>query len=109
MHPIDKNRVIWWPGAFTKASQHQIRNAIEVIDVTEQEVRKFWCNAIVCNEHIIIPAGCDLLRAELEKMNFKVSSCDMSEFIKVGGLQMILLNYVFAQVMLNIRLEKRKK
>lgn len=83
--PLDENTAIWWPDAFSSASQQTIKKAINVIDVAEHEAKKFCCNAIVYNKNVIIPAGCELLQKELELRGYTVHCCEMSEFIKAGG------------------------
>lgn len=83
--PIDSSTAIWWPQAFSKASQELIQQEIDVIDVPEREALQFCCNAIVSDKNIIMPIGCSVLKEQLEKRGFNVLCCDMSEFIKAGG------------------------
>lgn len=83
--PLDENTALWWPQAFSESTQTAIRNAIDVISVSEDEAKQFCCNAVVSNKNIIIPSGCNEVKKQLESMGFKVFCCDMSEYIKAGG------------------------
>lgn len=83
--PLNDKQAIWWPGAFTKDSQEILQNNIELFAVPEQDAKKFACNAVVINNHVIIPAGCDATQQILEKLGFTVHQTEMSEYIKAGG------------------------
>ena len=83
--PLDDKSAIWFPSAFTKVSQEKMSSSVELIAVEENEAKSFACNAIVLNNHIILPAGCPHITDVLEKRGFIVHSCEMNEFLKAGG------------------------
>jgi N-dimethylarginine dimethylaminohydrolase len=83
--PLDANSALWWPDAFSKATQSFIRNTLDVIDVPEEDAKRFCCNAVVAGKNIIIPSHCDKTKKELERRGFTVFCCDMDEYIKAGG------------------------
>ncbi len=83
--PLNENTALWWPHAFSESSQSSIRNAIDVIDVSEEEAKRFCCNAVVANKNVIMPSNCNKTKKQLEDRGFNVFCCDMSEYIKAGG------------------------
>lgn len=84
--PLDDENVIFYPGAF-KSPKKIIKNVPgKVFEVPEKEARQFACNAVVIEDNIIMPAGCDQTAEWLaEKQGFNVYMVPMSEFIKAGG------------------------
>lgn len=83
--PINKNLAIWYPNAFTKASQKLIQAEIELIKVEPAEAKNFACNAVVLDKNIILPTGCPILTKELTQHGFNVHECEMTEYLKAGG------------------------
>lgn len=83
--PLNDKQALIWPGAFTKETFQRINREIELLTVPETDARKFACNAVVLNDQVIIPSGCDATAKLLEQKGFTVHQCDMSEYIKAGG------------------------
>lgn len=83
--PLDANTALWWPAAFSPRAQLAMRSAIDLIDVSFEEAKRFACNAIVCDQKILMPSGCTETQKRLEDKGFEVFVCEMSEFIKSGG------------------------
>lgn len=83
--PLNDKLAIWYRNAFSKAAQKSMQENIELIDVNEDEAKRFACNAVVINEHVILPADCPNISAELEKRGFTTHPCDMNEYLKSGG------------------------
>ncbi|EKD71834.1 MAG: Amidinotransferase family protein [uncultured bacterium] len=83
--PLTDKLGIWYPGAFSKESQKKMTEQMELIPVIENEAKRFACNAIVLDKHIILASDCPQITSELEKRGFIVHPCDMDEFIKAGG------------------------
>lgn len=83
--PLNDKLAIWYPPAFTKESQQRMRDNIELIDVIEYEAKRFACNAVVIDKHVILPSGCPTISAALEKRGFTTHPCDMNEYLKSGG------------------------
>lgn len=74
-----------FPGAFDSASNQLIERHITCLDVCEEEAHRFACNAVVINQHIILPNGCPKTQASLEALGFITHTCDLSEFMLAGG------------------------
>ena len=51
----------------------------------EQEARRFACNSVVVDRHVVINADCPVTTAELRARGFEVHEVDVSEFLKAGG------------------------
>jgi N-dimethylarginine dimethylaminohydrolase len=83
--PLDSERAIWYPPAFSIDAQTKLNQACELIHVTEAEAKQFACNAIVIDKHVILPSECNKLSRQLESLGFITHPCDMSEYIKAGG------------------------
>jgi N-dimethylarginine dimethylaminohydrolase len=83
--PLNEHQALWFPSAFSAESQQRMREKAELLAVPAEEERSFACNAIIINQHAIIPERCPQTRKILEKLNFTVHECAMSEFIKSGG------------------------
>lgn len=58
---------------------------IELIPVIEEEAKRFACNAVVLDKHVILPDDCPQISAALEKRGFSVHTCKMDEYLKAGG------------------------
>lgn len=83
--PIDHNRAIWYPNAFSTTAQTNMQKQAELIAIPKNEAHRFACNAIVLDDKIIIPSDCPKTKKLLTSLNFTVFECPMSEFIKAGG------------------------
>ncbi len=83
--PLTDELAIWYPSAFSSASQKKMAKEIELIAVTAEEAKKFACNSVVLNKNIILPSGCPQLADTLSAYNFNVHPCDMNEYLKAGG------------------------
>ncbi len=83
--PINDHQAIWYPHAFSKESQERMRQAVELIDVAEEEAAHFACNAVVVGDCIAIAQGAPKLAKQLTDLGMKVFANDMSEYIKSGG------------------------
>ena len=84
--PLPDGSAIWYPGAFDdygrRAIRHHVRNLIEV---KPEEAMQFACNAVVCGQDIVLPAGCPDLYELLSKRGWHPHPLPMTEFLKAGG------------------------
>jgi N-dimethylarginine dimethylaminohydrolase len=84
--PLSRNEALYYPAAFDADAIKVLENHIAtLIPVTEEEARRFACNAIVVEKNVIINDGCPKIRAQMESMGFFVFEISLSEFIKAGG------------------------
>lgn len=83
--PINDELAIWYPEAFTPDTQKRMSQEIELLPVIKQEAKNFACNAVVINQHIILPAHCPQISAVLERYGLTIHACVMDEYLKAGG------------------------
>ena len=83
--PLNESQAIWYPPAFTSASQKRMSEHIELIAVNQEEAKRFACNAVVLKKQIILPTGCPIISEVLKSQGFSARHCDMDEYLKAGG------------------------
>ena len=84
--PLNQQCALYWPGAFNQAGRQIISQQFsQPISVPKQEAQQFACNAVVLEQHVILPAHCPQTEKQLKDSGFKVHSIELSEFIKAGG------------------------
>lgn len=83
--PLNDSLALWYPDAFSQNSQKAMRKMGELIAVPEAEAKRFACNAVVVDQHVILPSGCPETYQLLKAQGFTVHSCEMGEYIKAGG------------------------
>jgi N-dimethylarginine dimethylaminohydrolase len=83
---LSTKEAIYYPPAFDTNSLKILQKHIRtLIPVTDDEARRFACNAIVVEKNVIMNGGCPKVRGELESLGFSVFETPLSEFIKAGG------------------------
>jgi N-dimethylarginine dimethylaminohydrolase len=84
--PLSPNEALYYPPAFdANALKILAKHISTLIPVTDDEARRFACNAIVVEMNVIMNGGCPKIRGELESLGFSVFETPLSEFIKAGG------------------------
>lgn len=93
--PLPGDFALVYRGAFDPASfatlegidieLADIMGSPTLLDVPENEARRFACNAVVVNNSVIIPSGCPETKSKLQNAGFDVYDTDMSEYIRAGG------------------------
>ncbi|KAH7694382.1 Protein T22B7.3, partial [Aphelenchoides avenae] len=83
--PLSEEIAIYYPYAFDPISQHNLRNHVELVPVSEADATRFACNSVVVGKTVILHQGSEDTAKSLEKVGFKPEFVDMSEFIKAGG------------------------
>ncbi|HEV8343710.1 MAG TPA: arginine deiminase-related protein [Candidatus Binatia bacterium] len=84
--PLSNDEAIYYPAAFDARGLKVLKDHIgTLIPVTQQEARRFACNAIVVEKNVIMNDGCPRIRRQLESLGFSVFEIPLAEFIKAGG------------------------
>ena len=84
--PLDDERVLYYPNAFSPDAQKIIKEHIpHPIPIEEADALNFGANAIVVESNIVVNTGCEALSKTLMEEGFTVHPIDLSEFIKAGG------------------------
>ncbi len=96
--PLGGRLVAYYPEAFDWYARRVIEQHFETIPVTPEEALRFACNSVVVGKHVVMPAGCPILRFHLEERGYTVYEVPMSEFIKSGGACKCLVLYLLEPV-----------
>jgi len=84
--PLGKGRALYYPLAFDSYALKVLEDRIpNLIPISEEEAKKFACNAIVAGNDVVMNEGCPDVRSKLERLGFIVHETPLSEFIKAGG------------------------
>ena len=84
--PLNDKDYLIYPGAFDEVSLENIRELSgNEICVPENEAAMFACNAVLVDETVILPNGCPKTIEQLLDFGYKVSTVEMTEFMKSGG------------------------
>lgn len=83
--PLADDLALVVPSAFSPESLSRIRSVIDTIEVCESDAKRFAANAVVVENTIVLPLGCDTTEAQLKNRGFDVIQVAMTEFLKSGG------------------------
>ncbi|MDG2306224.1 MAG: TIGR00300 family protein [Candidatus Binatia bacterium] len=86
--PLPGGGVVYYPDAFDRASQDEIRRRVPVgkrIEVRTADALAFACNAVVTDDAYIANGVSDDLRAKLSRQGFEAVECPLGEFMLAGG------------------------
>ena len=86
--PLNGGYVMYYPGAFSVASQKLIRKHVptdKLIQVGLDDAQNFALNAINVDHHVIMHKASSRLRQSLEDSGFIVTEANVDEFLKAGG------------------------
>jgi N-dimethylarginine dimethylaminohydrolase len=93
--PLTNSAAMYYPAAFdTEALNILERHIPTLIPVSEDEARRFTCNAIVVEKNVIMNHGCPRISSQLQALGFSVFEIPLSEFIKAGGSAKCLVLHV---------------
>lgn len=80
------NTLLYYPDAFDLQGLLLLRSLpCDMVPVTEEEARRFVCNAVAFGDVVIVNAPGERLKQELAKRGLRVIELDTSEFQKAGG------------------------
>jgi N-dimethylarginine dimethylaminohydrolase len=84
--PLSGKTALFYPEAFDGYARAVLANHIpDLIRVTEDEAKRFACNAVVKQNEIVMNSGCPVVRGKLEARGFHVHETPLGEFLKAGG------------------------
>lgn len=86
--PLSDGALLYYPEAFSPASQAEIAARIPAEDrivVELEDALRFSCNAVNLGSHVVLHAVSAALRVRLEARGFKVTEAPLDEFLKAGG------------------------
>lgn len=84
--PLDTRTAVYYPAAFDAYGRQVLREMVpELIEVAEQEARRFACNTVVVGRTVVTNVGCPRLHAALAERGFAPRATPLDEFVKAGG------------------------
>jgi N-dimethylarginine dimethylaminohydrolase len=84
--PLNRDTALIYPKAFDKYGLKALSNIFsDIIEVGEEDAKKFCCNAVVAGRDIIMNNSSDELTSTLQEKGFNPVQLDFSEYIKAGG------------------------
>jgi N-dimethylarginine dimethylaminohydrolase len=86
--PLPGDVIMIYPSAFEPNTIEFIKkhsNDPIILEIPENEARRFACNAVSVGNNVVIPSGCPETTKLLKSVGFDVFETDMSEYIKAGG------------------------
>jgi len=83
--PLDDHTALVFPQAIEPSSLVQLRQQLELIEVTPEEAEQFICNSLVVGRQIIMPFVSERVHQLLTSKGFLVHQVSVSEFMKSGG------------------------
>jgi N-dimethylarginine dimethylaminohydrolase len=83
--PLDAQRALYVPGAFTPESIQMLKQDIELIPLNDHDAQLFGCNSVVLGKEIVLPAECHELEVKLKDLGYSTHPVELGEFLKSGG------------------------
>ena len=71
--PIDAGHCLAYLPAFETSSQKLLQEEFHVLSPPYEEVMLGACNAVVIDEHVLLPSGCEITQVLLEQHGYRVS------------------------------------
>ena len=82
--PLQDKDYLVWPGAFESVDPIRKLGGKEIA-VTEEDAKKFACNAVCIGKDVVLPAGCSDTMQKLEQAGYTPHEVEMSEYMLSGG------------------------
>jgi N-dimethylarginine dimethylaminohydrolase len=83
--PLDAQRALYVRSAFTADTIKEMGKYVELIEVPEEDAKRFACNSVVLDKSIVLPSGCEKTEAILKGLGITPYSVQLDEFLKAGG------------------------
>src|ERR1700722_7342810 len=79
--PLAPGEAIWYPEAFDTYGRRVIETHIpRLLTATEQEAKRFGCNAVVVGKTVVLNSGCERLAAGLGEWGYTTIAVELDEF-----------------------------
>ncbi len=84
--PLASGMAIYFPPAFDDYGRAALKAHVpELIEATDDEARRFACNAVVVGRAVVTNTGCPQLHKALRQRGFEPCETPLDEFVKAGG------------------------
>ena len=86
--PLPGGEVLYYPPAFTAASDRIIRERVarsDLIEASDEDAARFCVNAVAIGRDIVMASAADRLRGLLAERGYSLHEVDLAPFIMSGG------------------------
>lgn len=83
--PINDKQALYFPGAFTPESIDKMKERFELIEICEEDARKFACNAVVLGNQIVLPERCEETEKAVRAAGLEPNGVALGQFLLGGG------------------------
>jgi N-dimethylarginine dimethylaminohydrolase len=84
--PLAPGLAIYYAPAFDDYGQRALAEHVgELVAVSDEESRRFACNAVVVGRTVVTNTGCPRLHGDLRSRGFQPVETPLDEFVKAGG------------------------
>jgi N-dimethylarginine dimethylaminohydrolase len=84
--PLKPGTAVYYPAAFDAYGRRALAESVgELIAVSDDEARRFACNAVVIGRTVITNTGCPALHEALRNRGYQTRETPLDEFVKAGG------------------------
>jgi N-dimethylarginine dimethylaminohydrolase len=84
--PLSAAEAIYFPGAFDDYGKLALKAHVpKLLEVREEEARRFACNAVVVGKDVVTNTGCPRLHEQLREIGYTPHETPLDEFVKAGG------------------------
>ncbi len=86
--PLSGGELLYFPPAFDSYAQTVIESHIDPsrrLAVPPEEAKRFACNAICIDRHVVVPTGCPETMNLLTHRGYQPHPVELDEFLKAGG------------------------
>ncbi len=86
--PLTGGELLYFPPAFDQYARSVIDSRIPDsmrLPVPHEEAKRFACNAVCIDRHVVLPTGCPETYALLSAHGYQSHPVELNEFLKAGG------------------------
>jgi len=84
--PLASGEAIYYPAAFDSYGQKVLQTYVpRLLAVSEEEAKRFGCNAVVVGKKVVLNTGCPRLAADLQSWGYEPLATELDEYLKAGG------------------------
>ncbi len=86
--PLSGGELLYFPEAFDSYARQVIESRIQPsqrLAIPPEEARRFACNAVCVNRHVVLPTGCPVTMNLLSNKGYQPHPVELDEFLKAGG------------------------
>ena len=83
---LSYHTAMYYPPAFTPSAIKKLKSLdLDLVEVDDYDASRFACNAVVYQEHILMPTGPRKIVKDLAERGYQVQQIESDEFLKSGG------------------------